>query len=357
MLTAATSAPELPRFNTFLVRHGEGLHNVEGNGFIYEFGRDDLLGLTSKGLRQASDAAKTILANLVEIGNGEVRGQHVELLAAPSLRTRQTAYIMEYHLKKAGVEVTLVEGFGNREFHHVDGGTPLPNWDFDAFMDDPWIHSIMTEEGHPVLQNPYTLAAFGCAFFYGHMFHLEERAKVTEVRPTVVYVGNHFLLNMIRLYTYSAALRQKGQLKGDLLSMLSVNGNLLVESDRVYDNVMHPTVSEEAMVFHGYELTPHVKEYVSKARSLLQRALHLPIQNCEVVESTQELPAVKIPRYGYKSLWKENPIFNGFQELVYLDVAKQMIGPHKEQPQQPPRDETLDIDVPVEPSADDQPKQ
>lgn len=275
--------PYPSKYDLYLVRHGEAISNVDVS--VYKYGNEDLLGLTVAGIKQAGVAGERLARSL----QSRQEDKKVWLHVSNTLRARQTAQIISWHLKEEGVDVHRTEKFGSQEFYSVNSGREPEGWDFQRYMRNPF----ELDFGIEVL-NPYQHFLEVVTSFRTMMEEVHQET-LPEERPCVVYVGNHFLLNMLRCYLWSLEMVESNRLRFNLLQLLTFGAapdsqtfmeprNNGQRGFEVWSNLSVKSVATAV----GSKDSDAIREYVDSARRLLSHALHLPISNAQIIPNKND---------------------------------------------------------------------
>lgn len=294
--------PYPSKVNILLMRHGESVANTCPR--LYDYGDDNLLGLTANGYAQVRDSLfskKTVRATL-----GLMDQEHLFLHVSDTLRARQTASIVEYYLREEGIPYTRTEEFafykGSAEFYRVNSGRKPEGWDFNKYMRDPF------HDFGPEVLNPYELFLEVVTSFRETAQSVVHAATSVnpDTKPTILYIGHHFMFNMLQTYLWSLAMVERGELKHNMLELLTVGkapdsyvymeprdqgskGNEVRASLRL--RAVFQSLQTETLVSGVGGGTPglvsveyfnDIYEFTRASNVMLSHALHLPMNNAEL---------------------------------------------------------------------------
>lgn len=294
--------PYADKVNTILMRHGEALSNVHSD--LYRFGHDDILGLTARGIHQVEGSARLLKGMLK--ANGVKR---IWMYVSDTVRAIQSAFVARHVMKNTQfsdceIEVRTLEWKGTREFYEVNSGREPEGWDFKQFMADP--HGL---DFGPEVRTPYEHYFYASSGYRMVTEQVVREAKNEGIEgpPTVLWVGHHFLFNMVRLYLSSLEHdREQGTCLNDYLTVAlpeSTNTMFLEPRfDPTEESPIRATITPRSVamaVNHWATNDPEVLNYVSVSRELLESALHVPMQNADFILKPHEPAMLGYPNYTY----------------------------------------------------------
>lgn len=117
-----------PFSNITFVRHGQALHNTSKK--FWDINVDDALGLTAEGVEQACRVIDHFPEDDLSL---------VKLVSSDQIRAIQTSSIFAGSLSaRTGRRKEVERDSRLREFYFVNSGFPLSNFDFEAYVSDPF---------------------------------------------------------------------------------------------------------------------------------------------------------------------------------------------------------------------------